>query len=188
MGRRLTTEWTHELLQTRTNQSWSLRYVSFSPRPRHLSTSSAPPSSHIHKFIPPHSCNWLWFLLQITSNKITWFNICVKASTRSRNVGSPQYLFNCACCSALVFIASRWNKNWTSSYEEEPHGCVNRRHVQWVIWSETDSGLKYKTTFIVTAQCYFESPCDTKCLLDTNWTSSNIFDFPVSQTTNFIQF
>ncbi len=128
MGRRLTTEWTHELLQTRTNQSWSLRYVSFSPRPpaplhqHHRRPPPPPPppppSSHIHKFIPPHSCNWLWFLLQITSNKITWFNICVKASTRSRNVGSPQYLFNCACCS--VFIGSQSNKSGSYSHEEEP--------------------------------------------------------------------
>lgn len=137
MGRRLTTEWTHELLQTRTNQSWSLRYVSFSPRPPPHATPTPTPTSsspsHIHKFIPPHSCNWLWFLLQITSNKITWFNICVKASTRSRNVGSPQYLFNCACCSALVFRASHSNKNRSYSYEEEPHGCINRYHIAWQI-------------------------------------------------------
>ncbi len=44
MGRRLTTEWTHELLQTRTNQSWSLRYVSFSPRP----PSRPPTPPHLH--------------------------------------------------------------------------------------------------------------------------------------------
>lgn len=137
MGRRLTTEWTHELLQTRTNQSWSLRYVSFRPPapPNHPHPPPPPPSSHIHKFIPPHSCNWLWFLPQITSNKITWFNICVKASTRSRNVGSPQYLFNCACCSAPAFIASHSNQNRSYSHEEEPHGRINRAHTVCLIYS-----------------------------------------------------
>lgn len=105
---------------------------------RGLSASAAPPPAppppHIHKFIPPHSRNWLWFLPQITSNKITWFNTCVKLGAVQKSWSSTISV-NCACC-----FAQNNKKNEKKKLIGAIH--IRGRHVVVDLFRNT-SNMKY---------------------------------------------
>lgn len=154
----------------------------------------APPSSHIHKFIPPHSCNWLWFLtppphpsklhpIKEADLISAWQH--TKASTRKeRNLGSPQYLFNCACW---------WKASETGagvSLERQRlvvlllvvlvAGCsAHPGHLEYEVGAFT-AHFNPTTTTSLNPFLFFYGTC-------IKWTSWNVPDFLTlwSMTTNF---
>lgn len=119
----------------------------------------APPSPHIRKFIPPHSSNWLWFLPQITSNKITWFNICVEKLRPFQEI-----LAHPNICLIVHVHRKPLNMKW-----------VMQGKGMWLFYSSS-------THWIRTMKLYLLLLRPVIILLTFRDTGDQIFDFPKQQT------